>query len=79
MNRLTMIASIAPASAKENATATMEVFDREANVGCERGSESPIAVSAVRASRAGRNTDSEMLWPAINCSPVPKRAPMTAY
>ena len=43
--RLKTAANIAPAWANANATATMATFDHVANVGRERGSESPIPVS----------------------------------
>src|SRR6185312_15370859 len=54
-------ASIAPATANTNATASMDTSDHAAKVGRERGSESPIPVSPARATLAGRHAASVKL------------------
>ena len=72
-------ASIAPATANANATASMDTFDHAAKVGRERGRESPIPVSPAMATLAGRNAASTKLCTAISWTAVPTAAPRIAY
>ena len=64
-------ASIAPATANANATASMDTFDHAANVGRERGRESPIPVSPAMATLAGRIAASTKLCTPISWTAVP--------
>ena len=54
-----------------NAAASMDTFDHAANVGRERGKESPIPVSPAMATLAGRSAASTKLCTAISWAAAP--------
>jgi hypothetical protein len=57
----------------------MEMFDQAANVGRERGSESPISVSPAMATLAGRTDPSIKLCTPIKWAAAAKEAPRIPY
>jgi len=72
-------ASIAPATAYVNATASMDTFVHAAIVGRERGRESPIPVSPAMATLAGRSAASIKLCTPGSGMAAPKAVPNIPY
>jgi len=72
-------ASIAPATAYVNATASMDTFVHAAIVGRERGRESPIPVSPAMATLAGRSAASIKLCTPGSGMAAPKAEPNIPY
>ena len=72
-------ASIAPATAYVNATASMDTFVHAAKVGRERGRESPIPVSPAMATLAGRSAASIKLCTPGSGMAAPKAVPNIPY
>ena len=72
-------ASIAPETVNANAVMIMDRLVHVANVGRERGRESPIPLSPMIATRAGRNTPSTKLCTEMSCATIVVAAPRIPY
>src|SRR5262249_2190055 len=72
-------ASIAPPTAKVNKEPSIDTSNHAANVGRERGSESPRPVSPARAARTGRNAPCTEVCNPISAMATPKAAPKIPY
>lgn len=77
--RSNTVATIAPATAYVNATASTDTFDHVAKLGRERGRESPTPVPPAMAILAGRSATSTKLCTEISWAAVAKAAPKIPY
>ncbi len=79
VTRSSTAASIALPNANVNATPSMDKFAQLANVGRERGRESPIPVSPAIERLTGRNAAFQKLCTVINWVPTQPAAPRIPY